>query len=260
MLNADSVKPLVTKNTVAVLGVHLWGGICPHEELQKLCQERGIEILYDAAHAFGTRIHDRAVAELGKVSSYSFHATKVLNAAEGGCVTTDDDMLACQLRELVAGENAHSFGFNARMSPIQLLLAEQSLVEFESNLQHNKACFERYQERLSGIKDIEIYDFTKQAATSNFQYLIVSIQDTQKYEKLELMAHFRQRNVLVRDYFCPPVHKLSFSREFVLPEYELPNTMSLSNRLVQLPIGQGVTLNDVDMVCDYFHEFCHLID
>src|SRR5580704_9299262 len=119
-----SVRRLLDAGGVeGVLGVHLWGDASPVIELEKLSEEYGAVLYYDAAHAFGCRASERPVGTFGRASVFSFHAANILNTAEGGCIVTNDDDLAAEFRAMrgdhVPGAGVSVQSATARMSEIQ---------------------------------------------------------------------------------------------------------------------------------------------
>ena len=63
---------------------------------KELAEEFDVPLYYDAAHAFGCRTDDRAIGGYGRARGFSFHASNVLSTGEGGCIATNDDVLAAK--------------------------------------------------------------------------------------------------------------------------------------------------------------------
>lgn len=103
-LDPALLEPLLTERTAAVLPVHVYGNVCDVERIGALAARHGLKVLYDAAHAFGVRLHGESAARFGDASVFSFHATKVFSTVEGGAVCTADGTL------LQALEDEKNFG------------------------------------------------------------------------------------------------------------------------------------------------------
>lgn len=97
-------ESLLTERTAAVLPVHVYGNVCDVERIGAFAARNGLKVLYDAAHAFGVRLHGESAARFGDASVFSFHATKVFSTVEGGAVCTADGTL------LQALEDEKNFG------------------------------------------------------------------------------------------------------------------------------------------------------
>ena len=79
----------------AVVVVHIGGLVTPAiHELRRLCDDRGIFLFEDAAHAHGSSLGDGMAGTFGVAGSFSFYPTKVMAGGEGGMILTDDDTIA----------------------------------------------------------------------------------------------------------------------------------------------------------------------
>src|SRR5271163_1788485 len=89
-LDPGKIEPLITGRTSAILGVHVYGIPCDVEGIQSVADRHGVRVVYDAAHAFGTRVDGKLVTDFGDASMLSFHATKLFHTAEGGALVVHD--------------------------------------------------------------------------------------------------------------------------------------------------------------------------
>ena len=99
------VERAITSRTSAILAVHLWGRACDVDALQRIATRLGIPLVLDAAHALGCTHGGKPIGGFGRVEVFSFHATKIAGAGEGGVVATGDPDLARRIRLM------RNFGF-----------------------------------------------------------------------------------------------------------------------------------------------------
>src|SRR5207245_5192 len=97
-IDPSQVERLITPRTTGLIGVHLWGQACDADALAAIARRRNLKLLFDAAHAFGCTYKGHPVGNLGDAEVFSFHATKFVNALEGGAVVTNNDELAAKMR------------------------------------------------------------------------------------------------------------------------------------------------------------------
>ena len=90
-IDTQKLENLITDNTVAIVPVHVYGNMCDVEEINRISKKYGLKVIYDAAHAFAVKYKGESSACFGDASMFSFHATKVFNTIEGGCVCFKDD-------------------------------------------------------------------------------------------------------------------------------------------------------------------------
>ena len=163
-LDPNMLPALVTPRTSAIVGVHLWGRPCEIDELGEFAANRRLALLFDAAHAIGCSYRGRSIGAFGDGSVFSFHATKVVNAAEGGAVTTNNDYLARRLRLLrnyafVGYDTVIETGTNAKMSELSAAMGLTSLDAFEEFVAVNDRNYRRYRDELRDIPGISLMEY-----------------------------------------------------------------------------------------------------
>jgi dTDP-4-amino-4,6-dideoxygalactose transaminase len=93
-MDVDHTRTLINDRTRAVVVVHIGGLITPRiAELQKLCDDAGIPLIEDAAHAHGSTLHGKPAGSFGLAAAFSFYPTKVITSGEGGMISTNDDRI-----------------------------------------------------------------------------------------------------------------------------------------------------------------------
>jgi dTDP-4-amino-4,6-dideoxygalactose transaminase len=248
------VERLITPRTTGILGVHLWGRPCDVERLEPIARQRGLALLFDAAHAFGCSHRGRMVGRFGSLEAFSFHATKFLHTFEGGAVVTDDDAIAARLRAMrnfgFAGhEESILLGTNAKMNEISAAMGLTGLENFDEIVAANVRNYGRYRTNLDGAPGVNLVLFDEHERC-NFQYVVVEVdEDLSRVNRDELLEVLRAENVLARRYFYPGVHHLAPYRLAAARSPALPATDALAKRVLVLPTGTAVTPDDVDQVC-----------
>jgi dTDP-4-amino-4,6-dideoxygalactose transaminase len=97
-INPENIRKAITKNTEAIVPVHVFGNPCKIEEIDNISKEYNLKVIYDAAHAFGVKYKNRSITKFGDISVLSFHATKIFHTIEGGALVINDDKLAQKAR------------------------------------------------------------------------------------------------------------------------------------------------------------------
>jgi dTDP-4-amino-4,6-dideoxygalactose transaminase len=90
-LTADTIRPVLTDRTRAIIAVHLAGWPCDMDPIVELARERGIKVIEDCAQATGASYKGRSIGSLGDVGAFSFCQDKIMTTGgEGGMLTTND--------------------------------------------------------------------------------------------------------------------------------------------------------------------------
>jgi dTDP-4-amino-4,6-dideoxyglucose len=252
--NADAaaVAAAITPRTTAILAVHLWGRPCAADELEALADRHGLTLVFDAAQAFGATYLGRPVGGFGAAEVFSFHATKVVNAFEGGCVVTDDADLAERLRAMCnfgmnGSREVLGPGTNAKMSEAAAAMGLTSLEAYDASVAHNLANHRRYARELAGLDSVRLLRFDERQR-NNYHYEIVAVDPSGGLSRDTLAEVLTAENVIVQKYFSPGCHRLPPYRDRAA--VSLPHTDALAARVLALPTGPSVSLEDVRRICD----------
>lgn len=250
-LDPVAVEAAITPATSAILGVHLWGGPCAVDELADIASRHGLKLFFDAAHALGCTYSGRAMGGLGEASVFSFHATKVASAAEGGAITTNDSGLARRLRSMrnfgFAGyDNVTELGTNAKMSELCAAVGICSLESLDEFLEANRRNYECYRRDLEGVAGVRLMPRAA-GERHNDHYVVVEVLgDQPRRHRDDIVTALHAENILARRYFYPGCHRLEPYRGGGV---KLPRTESVAARVITLPTGTSVSEEDVAVIC-----------
>lgn len=253
-VDPEAVAKLLTPDTAAILGVHLWGRACDVPALEQLAERTGLVLLFDAAHALGCAAGGRPLAAYGRAATLSFHATKVCNSFEGGAIVTDDADLADRAALLrnfgFQGEDlVVSVGTNGKMSEAAAAMGLASLEALPSFIEHNRANYHRYREELAGLDGVSIMPFDPPESSNCHHVAIEVAEDEAGLSRDQLHQVLVAENVLVRRYFYPGCHRMEPYRSRAGGPPSLPVTDGLLGRVLSLPTGTAVSPESVGAVC-----------
>ncbi len=254
-LDPALVEAAITPRTTGIIGVHAWGRACQVAALGEIAQQRGLRLLFDAAHAFGCSHGGRMIGAFGEAEVFSFHGTKFLNSFEGGAVATNNSALAKTMGDMrnfgFAGlDRVTSVGTNGKMSEISAAMGLANLEQMEHYVAANQRNYSQYRETLArspGIRVIE-YDSAEQ---NNFQYIVLEIMEGGGLNRDQLVEVLRAENVLARRYFFPGCHRMEpYLTDDPDASQRLPNTEKLCREVMSLPTGTAVSSEDIALVCE----------
>jgi len=252
-LDPEAVRRMITPRTTGIIGVHLWGRVAPVDALQAIADEHGLQLMFDAAHAFGCSHGGQLVGSLGRAEVLSFHATKFFNTFEGGAVVTNDDHLAEKMRLMrnfgFAGlDNVIHPGTNGKMVEVCAAMGLANLDFIDSVIEANRRNYHAYQQAFSEMPGLSLVAFDE-SERNNFQYVILEVADDCSHTRNELIAALHAENVLARRYFWPGCHRMKPYRDFYPHAgLVLTNTEKVSDRVIVLPTGTTIDAADVGMI------------
>lgn len=167
------IREKVTGRTKAVVAVDFGGVPVDGAAIRGICDEFGLVLIEDAAHAIGSRHADgRPVGSVADLTTFSFHPVKTVTTGEGGAVATDDPDLArrvalfakhgitrdpARMREPDAGGWHYEqleLGYNYRMSDIQAALGASQLARLLEFAARRRELVGHYERELAGITEV----------------------------------------------------------------------------------------------------------
>jgi perosamine synthetase len=252
-LSAATTAAALTPRTAAVVAVHIGGLISPQiDELRALCDERGIALVEDAAHAHGATFDGRFAGSFGAAAAFSFYPTKVVTSGEGGMVLTGSEELAQEARTYRdQGKGAFSanhhvrLGSAWRMSELHAATGLVHLRRMEEFIARRRAVAARYDKALADLDGLQPLAEPPGCRSNMYKYiaLLPPGLDRSRF-KSELAQRFQV-------YLSGEVYDLPLHRQPVLAEYAgppLPVAEELAARHICLPVHSDMTDSEVDEV------------
>lgn len=255
LLDPEAVRRMITPRTTGIIGVHLWGRAAPVEELQAVADEHDLQLMFDAAHAFGCSLGGRMIGGFGRAEVFSFHATKFFNSFEGGAISTNDDELARTARLMrnfgfVEADNVIHPGTNGKMVEVCAAMGLTNLGCIDQVIEANRRNYHAYREALNGLPGISVMEYNE-AEHNNFQYIVMEVDEACPVSRDEIVAGLQAERVLARKYFWPGCHRMQPYRDlFPHAGLMLLQTERVANRVVVLPTGPDVNVDSVAMIAD----------
>ena len=255
-LDPEKVEAMITPKTTGIIGVHLWGRPCEIESLESIAKIHNLRLLFDAAHAFGCSHNGTMIGNFGEAEILSFHATKFVNTFEGGAVVTNNDELALKISLMknfgFAGyDNVIYIGTNGKMSEISAAMGVTSLESMPDFIETNRKNYECYLAELGGLEGISLALYNENEKC-NYQYIVIEVDEEKcGLQRDDLLKVLHAENVLARRYYWPGCHCMEPYRSyFPHARLLLRETEKLAERVLVLPSGTGVTLEEIRGICD----------
>jgi dTDP-4-amino-4,6-dideoxygalactose transaminase len=254
-IDPGKVEELITPRTTGILAVHLWGRPCEIAALEAMAAKHNLKLLFDAAHAFGCSYAGRKIGGFGHAEVFSFHATKFVNAGEGGAVVTNDDTLAARMRLMknfgfADYDTVVYIGTNGKMNELCAAMGLTNLESREEFSRINQENLKTYENNLRGIRGLSILQYDERK-TPNYQYVVLEVNARELgLTRDQLISVLHAENVLARRYFYPGVHRMEpYRSQFPDAGLRLPDTERVAKSVLHLPTGTGVNTTDIGKIC-----------
>jgi dTDP-4-amino-4,6-dideoxygalactose transaminase len=260
-LNSENMKKYLTHRTKAVIAVHIGGLVCPDiEAIRELCQDHGVYLVEDAAHAHGSTLRGQFAGHFGDSGCFSFYPTKVMTTGEGGMLTTDDESIARKAR-ILRDQGKESFnssvvvelGCNWRMNEISAALGLSQLGRLPEILDGRRRAAKYYDNNLSAAHGLRPMTIPEGANPNYYKYIAFLSPDIDR-DRLKLKL--RERGVrLSGEVYWPPLHlQPIYERLLATKRGDFPAAESACSRMICLPIFAQMSDDDLSYVSEMIRE------
>ncbi len=217
VMDVNKVEGLITTRTKAIVPVHLAGNPVEMDKLMEIADKHNLKVVEDSAHAHGSKYKGKHVGNWGHAGSFSFQASKVLTAGEGGAVITNEDELAdliysisdCGRKKNGYGYAHFIYGTNYRMSEYQAAILLEQIKKFPAQHKLRNQNAQYFMKKLNNIDGIRVMNPTPGTEKLGY-YVYPFIFEPEKFgniSKLEFKEKLN-RNEIPTDDCYPPLHRL----------------------------------------------------
>lgn len=259
-MDVTKVERLITKNTKAIMPVHIYGLPVDMDPIISLAKKYKLHIIEDAAESLGAKYKNKMTGSMGTFGCFSFYANKILTTGEGGMVTTNSDKLAKIARELK--DLAHSskrrflhnkIGYNYRMTNMQAALGVAQFEEVKDYINKKEWMASIYNNKLSKIKGLSLPVQSKDSNNVYWMYGLL-VENNFGINRDQLKTKLFEKGIDTRTFFVPmhkqpALKKLGFTKNSKCPISE-----EIGLKGLYLPSGLAITRQQINTVCNTIYE------
>jgi dTDP-4-amino-4,6-dideoxygalactose transaminase len=248
-IDASKIEAAITEHTTGILATHVYGIPCQVETIQKIADKHNLQVIYDAAHAFGVNYKKTSVLNYGDISTLSFHATKLFHTVEGGAVVTNDDTLAHRISYMrnfghKGQEEFWGVGINGKNSEFHAAMGLCNFPYVGEILERRQSLSQSYDQffREMGV-DLQRpvvpadtdYNHSYYPVVFESEKILMSVRDN-------LNAAY----IYPRRYFFPSLSQLPYVSA---PGRALPVSDSVAARVLCLPLYHDLSVDSIRRIC-----------
>jgi len=258
-INPLAIEKAITKNTIGILPVHIYGLACNMKKISKIAKKHNLFIVEDCAQSFGASIGEKKTGSFGDCGAFSFFPSKNLGGfGDGGLITTNDKGIAKLIKTLrnhgqTTNYSASFIGYNSRLDSIQAAILSTKLKYIDKLNNARIKIAKKYTEAFKNIEQIkcpQLTTYNLQLKTKHVyhQYTIkVSPRD-------KLLKYLNQKGIGARIYY-----------PFLLSEMKafkgckckgnLKNAQEVSKKCLSLPIHPFLKEEEISYITSAIRSF-----
>jgi dTDP-4-amino-4,6-dideoxygalactose transaminase len=266
-ITPDSIRPVITDKTKAIICVHLAGWPCEMDEIMELANQYGLYVIEDCAQAHGAKYKGKPVGSIGHIGCWSFCQDKIMTTGgEGGMATTNDESLwrkmwaykdhgksyeAVYEREHLEGFRwlHESFGTNWRMTEMQAAIGRiqlKRMPDWHKKRLSNANSIWRAAKQCIGLRVPTIPDYIEHAAYKCYVFVKGDVELRDK-----IMMEINKKGVPCYSGSCSEVYlEKAFDNTGFRPKERLLIAKELGETSLMFLIHPTLTEEEIQKTCD----------
>ena len=245
LLSIESVKRCISKNTKAIVLVHLYGEVRNMQAWVDLCAEIEIALIEDCAQSHLATWQGRVAGSFGKAGAYSFYPTKNLGApGDAGMLVTNDEIIASkakQLRNYGQSVRYHHpvLGMNSRLDEMQAAMLSERLHYLREFTERRRQIASAY---FAGITNplVKLPKLPQEPSSHVYHLFVVTCEMREK-----LQAHLHDCGVQALIHYPIPIHHQEPCNNMLRDSKGLVNTEKHALNCLSLPCHPQMTDDDI---------------
>jgi len=254
-MDINQVEEKITKNTKAIMVVHIFGLPVDIKPLLEIAKNNNIKIIEDAAQMLGQTYNEKPCGSFGDISTFSFYPNKLITTGEGGMLVTNDEQLADDCRSLrnLCFQPKKRFvherlGWNYRMTNLQAAMGLAQLERLDEFVQRKRSMGKKYTQGLRMLNGVQLPLEKTDYAENIYWVFGLVLDDSIGFGAEEAMKMLGEKGIGCRPFFCP-MNQQPVLREmgFFLNE-SYPVAERLYKQGFYVPSGMALTSEHINQV------------
>ena len=250
-LGLEGLKNKISKNTKAIIPVHLYGNPVDMEPILNISRENNIAIIEDAAQAHGAEFNKLKVGTIGHAGCFSFFPGKNLGAyGDAGIITTNSKKKYEYLKKIrnLGSEKKYYhdiIGVNSRLDTIQALILSKKLKNLDRYNSNRKKIANIYNKNIVNYKITKL-QYSKGCVFHQYVLVANNIKKFSKYLKSQKIPFGR--------HYPFPIHKLKAVKNLFINK-KFPYSENLAKNGISIPIDPLMKISDAFKVCKIINNY-----
>ena len=261
-IDPEDAKKKITKRTVGILPVHLYGRPANMDAMMKLAADHGLWIIEDCAQCHGAKWKGKKAGGIARMAAFSFYPSKNLTVyGDGGAVATDDPKIVETIQMLQnhgRREGCKYFheevGYNLRFNEIQAAIGREQLKMLDELNVGRRRAADWYRRELAGVRGITMPPADKGDETYSVYHMFVTRLDS--HEKREGLAKcLKEQGIQTGVHYPVPNHQQPAITKRYNDIPRLPKTEDYCKRILSLPMFPALTEQEVVTVANAIKQY-----
>ncbi|WP_196781433.1 DegT/DnrJ/EryC1/StrS family aminotransferase [Flavobacterium sufflavum] len=253
-MDVDQIEAKITKETKAILVVHIYGLPVDMDPILELCKKYNLKLIEDAAEMHGQTYKGQMCGSFGDISIFSFYPNKHITTGEGGMIVCNDDSIAekCKkLRNLAFEQQGrrfihHEIGWNYRMTNLQAALGVAQLEKMDYHIQRKREIGKLYREGLKDLKGFQL-PLERTSSSENIYWVFGLVAETEVQQEA-MVKRLNDAKIGTRPFFWCMHEQPVFIKMGLFENENYPVAEKLARNGFYIPSGLGLRNEEIAKV------------
>jgi dTDP-4-amino-4,6-dideoxygalactose transaminase len=247
-MDPDDLQKKITKNTKAIVPVHLYGNVAYLDRISEIAKKFNIPIIEDSAQSLGSTFKKKHTGTFFEMGCFSMYPAKVMTSGEGGFIVTNnkklrDKLLMIRNHGMLNGYDTRLLGLNLRLPEINAAIATVQMKKLPKFLKTREKNAKLLSKLLSNLN----LNLPRERKNENVNWYLYTISTTKRNI---LSKKLNAKGIGAASYYPIPVHKTPFYKS----KTKLPITDWAASHVLSLPIHPKVTSGNIEFIAKTISE------
>ena len=254
-IDPEDARKRITKRTVGILPVHLYGRPANIDAFQKLAKDHCLWIIEDCAQSHGAKWKGKRAGSFTEHAAFSFYPSKNLTCyGDGGAIATSDPEIARKVTMLRNHGRKDKYlhekvGYNLRFNEIQAAVGREQLKVLDDLNAGRRRAAEWYRRELSDVKGLTLPPDDRDGQTETVYHMFV-IRLASHDLREGLGKALKEQGIETGVHYPVPNHQQPAIEEMYGKLPSLPKTEDYAKRILSLPMFPALAEGEVKTVAD----------
>lgn len=253
-INPAIIERAITKNTKAIIAVHLYGQAADIDEIKGIARKYDLKVIEDAAQAHGAKYKGKKIGGLGDAAAFSFYPGKNLGAlGDGGAVITNDEKLSNKVRAIANYGSYFKYnhvykGINSRLDELQAAVLRIKLKYLDKWNEERKKVVEKYME---GIKNNKIVmPYIPEYSSPVWHLFVIRTGERNKLQK-----YLKDNGIETLIHYPIPIHLQEAYSDMNYIKGSFKVTETVANEILSIPMWIGMKQKEISYIIDMINRW-----
>ncbi len=255
-IDPELIEKAITKNTKAIMPVHLTGNISDMDKINAIAQKHSLAVIEDACQAVGSSLKGRNAGQWGNFGCFSLHPLKNLNVCgDGGIITTDNkehyhQLLQLRNHGLCSRDEVAFYAYNSRLDALQAAIGLVRMEKMTDVIDKRKKNAHLYDHQLKNLAPNIVFP-----PTNSDKKAVYSIYMVKAKQRDNLHNYLESKGIEVKIHYPIPLHLQKASKDLGYKLGDFPLCEQQSKSIISFPCHHHLQEVEIKYITNHIIDF-----